>query len=369
MKLIKYFTLAVATLAFAACGGDDATDGGTQNASDIVLKAHNNSVEVNTPIHFSVIAADGTDLTADAIIFDKTNDYEEVPNPFTPTKDGEYIFFASVNNMISQYLTVNVVPSIPALPADAEPSNTSFNHRILLVDHTGNTCGNCPQMMLALKEIMETEVTEGQVSYHDRFCEAMAHSYTTGDPAYSKAASIVSSHYGVTAYPTATYNFYHPTTSPQNAAHIKSQINSLWKAEGAEAGIAASSTVASTCVVVNTEVKAAVANDYRITAWLLEDNIYGKQTNATEDWMNYHDNAIRQRIVSDDITGVDLGTIEAGKTASTTLTLKIDSDKWVRDNFKVLLIVSAKNAKGKFEVVNTVICPANESVAYDYKKN
>ena len=366
MKLIKYFTIAIAALAFAACGGDEADGGNNNKKSDIILKANNNSVEVNTPIEFTVVDANGNDLTAEAVIFDKTNDYAEVGNPFTPTEDGEYIFFASVGSKVSQYLTISVVPTIPELPVDTNPANTSFHHRILVVDHTGNTCGNCPQMMLAIKEIMETQVSEGEVSYHDRFCEAMAHSYTTGDNAYSKAAAVVSSHYGVTAYPTATYNFYHTTTSPQNAAHIKGQINSLWKANGAEAGIAATTLVANTCVVVNTEVKAAVENEYRITAWLLEDNIYAKQTNATEDWMNYHDNAIRQRIVSDDITGVDLGTIEAGKTASTTLTLKIDSEKWVRDNFKVLLIVSAKDAKGKFEVANTIICPGNESVAYDY---
>lgn len=367
MKLIKYFTIAIAALAFAACGGDD-NEGGKQNSSSVVLKAHNNSVEVNTPIHFSVIAKDGTDLTADAIIFDKTNDYAVVSNPFTPTTDGEYIFFASVNSMNTPYLTVNVVPSIPDLPADADPSNTSFHHRILLVDHTGNTCGACPQMMLALKEVMEEVAPEGQVSFHDKFSEAMAHSYSTSDNAYSKAAAVVSTHYGVTSYPTATYNFYHSTTSPYNAAHIKGQISSLWKAEGAEAGIAATSIVANTCVVVNTEVKAAVENDYRITAWLLEDNIYAKQTNGIEDWMDYHNNCIRQRIVSDDITGVDLGRIAAGETASTTLTLRIDSNKWNRDNFKVLLIVSAKNAKGKFEVANTVICPANDSITYDYKE-
>lgn len=366
MKLIKYFTIAIAALAFAACGGDEADGGNDKKKGEIILKANNNSVMVNTPIEFTVLDANGNDLTADAIIFDKTNDYAEIGNPFTPTKDGEYIFFASVGSEVSQYLTISVVPSIPDLPVDANPANTSFNHRILLVDHTGNTCGNCPQMMLALKEIMEEVAPEGQVSFHDKFCEAMAHSYTTGDNAYSKSAAIVSSHYGVTAYPTVTYNFYHTTTSPQNAAHIKGQISSLWKANGADAGIAATTLVANTCVVVNTEVKAAVENEYCITAWLLEDNIFAKQTNATEDWMDYHDNAIRQRIVSDDITGVDLGKIEAGKTATTTLTLKIDSEKWNRDNFKVLLIVSAKNAKGKFEVANTVICPANESVVYDY---
>lgn len=368
MKLIKYFTLAIAALAFVACGGDDKSDNGKQDATGIVLKASNSSVVVNTPITFSVIASDGTDLTADAIIFDKTNDYVEVENPFTPTKDGEYIFFASANNMTSPYLAVSVVPSIPDLPADPQPDNTSFHHRILLVDHTGNTCGNCPQMMLALKEVLETEAAEGEVSYHDKFYEAMAHSYTTSDPAFSKAATSVSSHYGVTSYPTVTYNFYYPTSSPQNAAHIKSQIDALWKAEGADVGIAASTILATTCVVVNTEVKAAKENEYSITAWLLEDDIYAKQTNGKEEWMNYHDNAIRQRVNTENIAGVNLGTIAAGETKSEPLTLKIETDKWNRENLKVLIIVSAKNSKGQFEVANVAVCPTDSSISYNYKE-
>ena len=69
MKLIKYFTIAIAALAFAACGGDD-SEGGKQNSSGVVLKANNNSVEVNTPISFTVTASDGADLTAEAIIYD-----------------------------------------------------------------------------------------------------------------------------------------------------------------------------------------------------------------------------------------------------------------------------------------------------------
>jgi hypothetical protein len=145
------------------------------------------------------------------------------------------------------------------------------------------------------------------------------------------------------------------------------QIDALWKAEGADAGIAAASTLASSSVIVNTEVKAAVANDYRITAWLLEDGIYAKQTNATEEWMNTHDNAIRQRVSSDDISGVDLGTLATGEAKSTALTLNIVGNKWNRDNLKVMVIVSAKNAKGQFEVANVVICPMNDVVTYDYK--
>lgn len=361
MKLTKFFALALGMVAFASCGGDDTPTNTLKPTGDVTLTANNNSVEVNTPITFTITDSKGTDLTEGAIILDKSHDYVEVTNPFTPTTDGDYVFIASVGDMITPECKVNVVPAIPALPEDTDPSNTSFNHRILLVDHTGNGCGNCPQMMLALKEVAESG------DFHNKYYEAMAHSYNQTDPALSAAASFVSSHYGVSSYPTVTYNFYHSTSSPQNASHIKSQINALWKAEGADAGIAASASFATTSVVVNIEVKAAVENEYSVTAWLLEDNIYAQQTNATENWMNTHNNAIRQRIDSETISGVKIGNLAAGQTTSTAVTLKLSRTDWVRENMRVMVIVSAKNAKGKFDVANVAICPIGGSVTYDYK--
>ncbi|MBO7263118.1 MAG: Omp28-related outer membrane protein [Alistipes sp.] len=360
MKLMKFFALALGVLAFVACGNDKPEET-NKTTNNITLTANNNSVEVNTPITFTIVDKDGNDLTADAIILDKSHDYIEVSNPYIPTTDGEYVFIANVGNMIAPECKVYVVPTIPALPEDTNPSNTSFNHRILLVDHTGNTCGNCPNMMLAMKEVAEKE------EIHNKYYEAMAHTYTNGDPAFSSAAAGVSSHFGVSAYPTLTYNFYHPTTSGPTASHIIGQINSLWKAEGADAGIAASASFAAKSVVVNIEVKAAVENEYCVTAWLLEDNVYAKQTNATEDWMNYHDNTIRQRVDSEAIQGYKLGNIAVGETKSTSATLKIAKDSWVRENMRVLIIASAKNAKGKFEVANVAVCPIEGSVLYDYK--
>ena len=361
MRLTKLFALALATFSLVGCGNDTPANNENKPSGDAQLVANNNSVEVNTPIEFTVTTSNGVDLTAEAVIYDKSHDYVVVENPFIPTVDGDYEFYAVAGSIITNTVKVSVVPTIPALPEDAQPENTVFNHRILLVDHTGNTCGYCPQMMEALKTVSETG------DYHSKYYEAMAHTYSNGDPAFSGAASAVSNHHGVSSYPTLTYNFYHTTQSSYNDAHIMGQIDELWKAEGADAGIAAAASLAATSVIVNTEVKAAVANDYRITAWLLEDGIYAKQTNATEEWMNTHDNAIRQRVSSDNISGVDLGTLAAGETKSTALTLNIVGNKWNRDNLKVMVIVSAKNAKGQFDVANVAICPMNDVVTYDYK--
>ena len=358
-KLFAFFACAALALVSCEKTPDDngKNPGGNGGAT---LKADVQSLEVNNPITFTVIADDGTDITAEATIYDKTHDFVEVSNPFTPTADGKYEFYAVAGNAITETITVTVLPSIPALPEDTNASSTAFKHRILLVDHTGNTCGYCPKMMLALKEVAETG------DYHSKYYEAMSHSYASSDPATSAAANAISSFYGVTDYPTLTYNFAYTTSSSYNAEHIKQQIDAQWK-ESADAGIAASASLATNSVVVNAEVKAAVENDYRVTAWLLEDGIEANQTNGVEEWMNIHDNAIRQAATTNPISGMDLGTIKSGEKASLAMSLEITGSKWNRDNLKVMVIASAKNDKNKYEVVNVAICPIGSSVAYDYK--
>ena len=367
MKLIKLFTLIISAAAFVACGGDSNGDDKHTPKGNVKFTADCVSVEINHPITFTVIAEDGTDITAEATIMDKTdNRFVIVPNPYTPTEDGEYTFFASGANFISSEIKVNVVPSIPALPIDAQPENTSFYHRILLVDHSGTTCSYCPEMMKILKELEEGD-------YHDKYYEVVSHSFNSNDPASSDAAYFVKGHFGISSYPALTYNFYHDTISSHQggAAAVKTQINKLWKAEGANVGIAATTSLATKCVVVNTEVKAAATNDYRITAWLLQDGIEATQSGGSADWMHIHNNALRQRVNVNAISGIDLGNIVAGETKTTALTLDISKKKWElknesKNNFKVLIIVSEKNSKGKFDVANVVLCPIDESITYNY---
>ena len=356
MKFTKFFALIAASAAmFVGCDGPD---NGPVATSDITLSAET-VVEVNTPINFVVTDSNGEDVTANAVIFDKTHDFAQVSNPYIPNEDGDYTFYAVVGDAISNDIKVTVTPTVPALPEDSDAANTSFAHRILMVDHTGTHCGYCPMMMKALKEVAETG------DYHSKYYEAMAHSYNTSDPAYSGAAASISGYYGVSNYPTLNYNFAHPTSSSYNAEHIKSQIDALWK-ESADAGIAAATSMATKSVVVNTEIKAAVAGEYSVTAWLLEDNIEGKQTNATEEWMNIHNNAIRQAATTSPITGYELGTIEAGATATQILNLNITQSSWNRDNMKVMVIVSKKNDNGKYDVANVVLCAINNTVTYNY---
>ena len=357
MKFTKFIALIAAAATIVA--GCEPTQPEGPVSAEAKLSVVKNVLEVNTPIEFIVEDEAGNDVTALATIYDK-NIFEEVTNPFTPTADGKYKFYAVYGDAITNDVDVIVTPTVPALPEDAKPESTEFKHRILLVDHTGNECGYCPKMMTALKEVAETG------DYHSKYYEAMAHTYKQSDPASSSAAFAVSGHYGISNYPTLTYNFYHTTTSSYNAEHIKSQIDALWK-EYAEVSVAAATSLATKSVVVNTQIKAALTGEYSINAWLLEDGIEAKQTNATADWMNIHDNAIRNVATTEPLTGYELGTIEAGKSVEQVLSLDIVSTAWNRDNLKVMIIVSKKNEKGKYDVANVAICPLNQSISYDYK--
>lgn len=357
MKFTKFIALfAAAATLFAGC---EPTPQEGPVSAEAKLSVVKNVLEVNTPIVFIVEDVDGNDVTAESVIFD-ANTFDEVSNPLTITADGKYKFYAVYGDAISNYVDVVVTPTVPELPEDAKPENTEFKHRILLVDHTGNECGYCPKMMTALKEVAETG------DYHSKYYEAIAHTYKQTDPASSSAAFAVSGHFSISNYPTLTYNFYHPTSSSYNTEHIKSQIDALWK-EYAEVSVAASTSLATKSVVVNTEIKAAVSAEYSINAWLLEDGIEAKQTNATAEWMNIHNNAIRNAATTEPLTGYELGTIEAGKSVEQVLSLDITSAAWNRDNLKVMLIVSKKDNKGKFDVANVAICPLNQSISYDYK--
>jgi hypothetical protein len=99
----------------------------------------------------------------------------------------------------------------------------------------------------------------------------------------------------------------------------------------------------------------------------LEDGIYDKQSSATAEWMNTHNNAIRQAATTSPITGYELGAIEAGRTATQILSLNIVRDDWNRDNMKVMIIVSKKGSNNQYDVANVAICPINGVVTYDYK--
>lgn len=248
------------------------------------------------------------------------------------------------------------------IPADPQPQSTDFSHRIMLLQHTGTACPNCPRLMTSLREIADDP------AYAAKYQHVASHSYNTDDPAWSEAAKKISDAF-CKAYPELTFNLSGETTGDDTSvATIKRYIDQLHK-ESADAGIAAAAQVNGNTLSVKVQVKAATENSYRVAAWILEDDIKAQQSSngALEEWMHTHENALRAFSGSSlnlGIYGEKLGTLKAGETAEKDLTIEIQKD-WKVENCKVFILVNSSK-DGKFDVANSTICPIGGNVAYQY---
>ena len=254
--------------------------------------------------------------------------------------------------------------AIPELPADLKPGNTSFNHRILLLQHTGTYCSNCPNLMTSLKALSEMD------EYASKYQHVAAHSYNEdGDPAYSQAAANLSQAFCSGYYPELTFNLTRENTGTSLAVSTITGIIDQLHKESADVGIAASAGLSGNAVGVNVQVKAAKAGQYRIAVWVLEDGIRGKQEGATDDWMNTHENAIRAmagNTLNLRIYGEKMGELQPGQTAEKSFSIALD-EAWKAENCKVLVVVNAAGSDGRYDLANCALCPIGGTVTYDYK--
>lgn len=370
MKLTKFFAMMLAVAGFAVGCEPTPNDEKVPDASGaITLEVNSSAIELGQEIVFTVMQ-EGKDVTAAATIY-STKTYTEVENPYTPTTTGTFSFYATKGKESSPVITVTVMASVPELPADAQPDNTKFNHRVLLIDHTGVNCGNCPRVMDGLVALAETDA-------HNHYNEVCVHgggyAPSGSDKAYSDDARIVDQFYRPQGYPNVCFNFYGGQGSISGVAQFVSQntniINSLVKADGADAGIAVAANGDSSSVFVSLAVKAAVEQEYKVSAWLLENNIYNpRQSGASKDHHKNHNFALRKiggQFSKSDLSGDSLGVIKAGETKEYSFELPIISNQWVVENMDVLIIVSAKDEKGRFEVVNTASCKVNDVKEFEY---
>ena len=255
-----------------------------------------------------------------------------------------------------------------------DSTRTDFNHRILLIDHTGVNCGYCPKATDALHALASSEMK----NYYN---EVQVHGGSFApegvDPAYSEAASVVNQFYRPSGYPSIIYNFYGSKISFDDSSDfVNNSMTALFNSErkkfGADAGIAISAMVESNAIRVNLSVKSAKTQEYNVAVWVLENNIYSPNQNsnygeATELHKTYN-HALRYiatDYTSSNISGSWIGEIAEGEEATASYTIPLNNS-WVTNNLEILVIASTPNANGDYEVVNSAVCPINSTKGYEY---
>ena len=375
MKFTKFFAmLSCVAMAFAACEpvddgktpGDNPSDnpgGGTggNTTGELTLTADKTAIELGESVTFTV-TQEGTDVTKDVTLYDA--DLNKLSNPYTPTVSGAINVTATKGKYTSNTVTVTIMAQMPQVPADPQPSNLAFNHRAVLIDHTGVNCGYCPAAVDQLRSLANTE-------WHKHYNEVTCHAggFANGDPANSAAANALNQFQDPKGFPTIMINFYNQS----NGYGYNSIINILEnvvREDGADVGISMAVEGDATNIYCAAQVKAKASKEYKVVAWLLESTIYSpNQAGATKDYHKIYNYALRNisgEYSRSNVAGESIGILEAGQTYDCAFTLPMVSTKWNWENMGVLVIVSAKDANNRWEVVNSAYCPVKESKAFEY---
>ena len=366
MKLTKFFAFAFAALAFVGC--DEKTPDQKEPlptpTGDIKLAADKTAVEIGETVTFTVTDAENQDVTSQALIYDE--DFNEVGSQVTFNESGSYSFFATVGSANSNYVSVVVMADVPVVPADPQPENFIFNHRGLVIDQTGVNCGYCPNATDQLKTLENTE-------WHKYYNEVTCHagSYAGGDPGNSAAANALNQFQSsmISGYPCILVNFYGKPNGYGYNDIIK-VLQPYVQKDGVDVGISLAVTGDESCVYAAAQVKSGVAQEYKVTAWLLESNIYSpNQAGATKDYHKIYNNALRNMSHEYSKTNVqgDSYTFEANEVKDLAFELEMISNKWKLENMSVLVVVSAKDANGRWEVANSAVCKINEAKEFEYE--
>ena len=368
MKFAKFLALFCAVGAFVAC-----TPAGPEQPApkgSITLSADKTTLALGDSVTFTATMEDEetgetVDVTNYVTLMD--GDLNEVSNPYTPEASGHYTFMCTYGSETSNNVDITVMAQLPNLPNDPEPTNLAFNHRGLFIDHTGVGCGYCPVVVEVFRSLRSRPS-------HQHFNEVTVHAggYATGDPANSQAANIVNQFHEPKSYPDVRLNFYGGNVG-QNVASFEAALDRYIKKDGADVGISMAVAGDSSTIYCAAQVKAKVAQEYKVVAWLLESGIYSPNQASyigEKDYYKIYDFALRNisgTYSRANISGESIGVLEAGKTHDCTFELPITSTKWNWEKMGVLVIVSTKTGSGSWEVANTAYCSLDDKAkAYEY---
>ncbi len=388
MKTLKTLVLLlVGALTLVGC--ETADNGGNDKKKSLILVA-DKTIIYDNGIDGATFTAyyDGMVLTEGYDLYIGAGDEVVVGNKFTSTTQGTFEIWASYGTVISNTVNVNVIPTpppAPAAPEDTNPSKTNFKRRILLTQFTGTGCGYCPLMMNALHEVLTNNI------YGDKVVIAAAHLFSDSDPCWLGEAKTLDNALNVGSYPAVYSDLDRNGYGDSNFPSLKSCIDNAERRTTVKGGIAVNSEyhAEEEYIVINATVKAKETTEFRVGAWLLEDNIYGKQEVYPNPYnpneliqplegvnFDYHNNVIRlaeSKAADTDFSGFSLGVIEAGKTASREFAFRLkphytnaNARYYNHNNLRVIVFISTKEGN-KWLVNNVVKCPKHGSVDFEYE--
>ena len=381
-NVLRYASLLfAAAMLFASCDDKNGTDPVDETA-ELRLVFDKDVIQSNgTDATTLTVMLGDKDVTSESVIYNDKNEILSLDGgKFTSSETGSFKFWAEYGTMMTfdknkpdnGMVTIKAIPmSIPSAAKDPQPSNLSFKRRVFIAQSTGTGCKFCPGMVMIMRKVFNPE----------KMVLAAVHNFASGDPAYLAQPSYGS--LGASGVPSVTIDFASVFGDYTSQSGLAKTISDRYDEVDAKVGISVNSVVKDGYLVAKVTVKAAETGTYNVGAWLLEDNIYGrqmdeygvKQKDPDHDY-DTHDNCTR---IADSNwegswVGFPLGEIAEGKTVSKTFVMELKEDFKTENMHMSVFVTEASDeapghkVRGKYYTMNNAIdCAINTEVTFDYK--
>ena len=315
------------------------------------------------------VTRNGTDITGEGTLYllpEDGNPMAQEGFTFTTTEAGVYTFYATAGGISTNSVQVIV------LPTDSEPANFNFRQRGLITEFTGTWCGFCAMIKAAVHNLEASGYDNGYaVEIHSGDMMALEYSGTLNE-----LFRVNSTGYPTTAFQldrkTALDGVYSQTDIQANTDRIKELLEGCLDEYECTSGISGAYFSDETGKMkVSATVKIADDGEYRIAAWLLEDNIHAEQSNYTANVVNteevsVHRNVLRAVSNSTEFTGDD---VTAGAMGTQGFEWTFDESSLLNGNPEdshVLIFVTKKQDGGVYIVNNIIRCGFEKVTGFEY---
>lgn len=280
----EYFVIQDVTPGMTIESNSLAVSGDAQDASFVFRS--NVDVEVASESDWITIAgvAEDSVLLADNSTYSKYKTYTvnmSVAENSGDVREGNVLVSAA--NGATETFTVSQMGELVA------DYSREFLRRSLIVRYTGNWCGYCPAMNLAVHGAIE--------EYPDHIV-AMNMYQGSGELSYPDVNYFMNA-FNIQGFPTAIMNYYcevgNTTAYQQNTERFVNLAKEAVEELPANTVLGGVASVSGNQVVVELSVASKEAGNYYVSAFLLEDGIIGSQSDYTglvEDTQNYDHSSV-----------------------------------------------------------------------------
>lgn len=293
--------------------------------------------------------AEGVDVTGSTQIRCTTTGETLSSNSFTPSEAGSYDFIATYNGAISNRVSITVEadnPDQPVTPGTGQTMN--FERHMAVMEFTGAWCTWCPDGYSLLKLTLET------YRYDERAHIIALHDNTSGeDPMGLPLTSTINNDFGPISYPGFVIDLRDAGEIGSNSAGIRDALRRSDNDYPAHCGIALQSDYDESARKgkITAKVYSNSEDIYRITLFILEDNIISPQKSGSTIVENYAHNHVVRKMLSSSYKGDRVGELGVGQEQSVEYDFTLP-EQWVAENCSICALI----IDGTSTVNNVNVC-------------